>query len=356
MSNLREKVFGCYLGAAVGDALGGPVQASHAERIRKQYGGLKEMIYYRKPPGFFDVGPGYALRSDPGSVTDESLVRAQFADFVVRHSRSRNTAELVDHILRYGDLKVWPKGMVEPIERIRRKETRPELAGVTHPPGGGASWWVPIGLIHPGEPAKAAEEVVKLSAIWKRPLEQDLVGAVAAGVAHALTPRATVDSLVKAATAEVGPLAKSLIDRAVEIGRAIPRGELQMFIEQVYQALLVEEAPDGIDDELPPPAFPPPNPDIPTSSPLLAEQVPLAFAALVFGDGRSRATLLAAASLGRDSKTITSIAGAWIGALVGRARMPREWIGAVVTANLNDVDFVSQANQLADEAEPEINL
>lgn len=356
MITLRDKVFGSYLGAAVGDALGGPVEGMHAERIRKLFGGVRDLLHYRKPPGFFDLGPGYALHSEAGSVTDETLIRAQFARFVIDHPHSRSANELVHHLLRYGDLKVWRPQMAEPLLQVQRGLKRPETAGTRQEPGGGLGWWTPLGIVNVGRPDRAVGEVLRLSSLWKRPLEQDLLAAVQAGVAHALTTKATVESMVEAARGVVGPLARGLIDRAVTIALAVPRGNVAAFVGRLYQGALVESAPDSLEGALPAPAVSPDNLDEPTISPLLAEQVPLAFAALVFGDGRSRATLCAAASLGRDAKAIASTVGSWIGALVGRSRLPREWVGAVIAANHAEMDLVQQASELADQVEPEITL
>jgi len=351
---LRDKVFGAYLGAAVGDALGGPLQAMHAERIRRLFGQINEMLPYRKPPGFFDLGPGYALHPEPGSVTDESMIRGQFAKFVADHPHSRNVLELVRHLLRYGDLKVWPPRMAESLLRVQRGQVQPETAGLSVEPGEGLGWWTAFGIANVGRPDKAASEVARLSALWKRPLEQDLSAAVPAGIAHALTPKATAESVIEAACAAIGPLPRRLIERAVAIARSIPRGEVEAFVKSLYQSALVESAPDRLEGELPPPAAAPQDIEQPTASPLLAEQAPLAFAALAFGDGRSRATLCAAAALGRDAKAIGSAVGSLIGALVGRSRLPREWVGAVIAANRDDPDLVQQANELADLVEPEL--
>jgi ADP-ribosylglycohydrolase len=354
MINLRDKVFGCYIGAAVGDALGGPVQAMHADRIQMLWGGINDMVPYRKPPCFFELGPGYALHGEPGSVTDETLIRAQFANFATEHPRSRTAIELVTHLLRYGDLNVWPPRMVESLNRVKRGLTTPETAGQSQEPGGGLGWWTPVGIANAGRPEKAVSEATRLSALWKRPLEQDLIAAVQAGIAHALTAKATPESVVATARSVVGPLARNLIDRAAAAAREIPRGEIPAFTARLYEAALVESVSDALDGPMPLPATLPQSLDVPTSSPLLAEQVPLAFAALLFGDGRSRLTLCAAASLGRDAKAIGSTVGSLIGALVGRSRLPREWVGAVIAANHAEVDLVQQANDLADFVEPKI--
>jgi hypothetical protein len=328
----------------------------HAARILKLFSGVRDLLEYRKPPGFFDVGPGYALHPEPGSVTLDTHIRGQFATFVCNHPHSRTAPELVRDLQRYGDLKIWPERMVQPVYRVLRRQAPPELAGESVAPGDGLTWWTPVGIANVGRPDRARDEILRLSVLWKRPLEQDLLAAVQAGMAHALTPKATVDTLVEAACEATGPLARALIERAVGAARTVPRGDLTTLAKRVYESALVLSCPDTVDGELPPPAPMPRNTDEPSHSPLLAEQVPMAFAALVFGDGRSRITLSAAASLGRDASAVAATVGAWLGGLVGRSRLPREWVGAVVTANDAEIDLVEQGKDLADLVEPEIEL
>ena len=38
MTGFRERGFGAYIGAAIGDAMGGPVECNHAARIERTVG------------------------------------------------------------------------------------------------------------------------------------------------------------------------------------------------------------------------------------------------------------------------------------------------------------------------------
>lgn len=60
MTSLRERALGAYLGLAVGDALGAPVEFMTAQEIRHAHGTLRSM-----------VGGGW-LRLKPGQVTDDT--------------------------------------------------------------------------------------------------------------------------------------------------------------------------------------------------------------------------------------------------------------------------------------------
>ena len=58
-----DKVIGCYMGAAIGDAMGGPVECQHYLRIAKVFPDFVDFLPYRTPPGLMEVHPGYELRN-----------------------------------------------------------------------------------------------------------------------------------------------------------------------------------------------------------------------------------------------------------------------------------------------------
>ena len=51
-SILFKKVYGCLIGGAIGDALGGPVEGMHYEFIRRLYNGrVTDLMPYNRPDG-----------------------------------------------------------------------------------------------------------------------------------------------------------------------------------------------------------------------------------------------------------------------------------------------------------------
>ena len=89
----KDKVLGSFIGAAIGDAMGGPVECQHAARIKKYYGPIISLLPYQKPPGLMELHPGYALQAEPGSITDDTFIRIDFARFFLEkcsdsHSRA----------------------------------------------------------------------------------------------------------------------------------------------------------------------------------------------------------------------------------------------------------------------------
>ena len=75
----RDRVLGAYLGAAIGDAMGGPVEGNHAARIRRTVGEITGLLPYHKPWRIIEeLRAGYALHDAPGTITDDTFIRADF--------------------------------------------------------------------------------------------------------------------------------------------------------------------------------------------------------------------------------------------------------------------------------------
>ncbi len=342
----RDRALGAYIGAAIGDAMGGPVECMHAARVKRFHGTIATLLPYEKPPGLIDLQPGYALRPDPGAVTDDTFIRAQFTRFFIGTLPPRTPQMLASWLMQHADFDKWWDPMVEPLRRIDRGEVAAEEAGMANPQGGGAGWWTPIGIIRAGDPQKAATEARDLCRIWKAPLEQDLLAAVQAGVAEGQRAGASVVSMLEAMLAQCGPLATALLERGIEIGRRAGSGD--DLVEQLYGQCLIHEAPIEADAPLPPGLEPVAYTDDFYATILFAEQIPLATAAFVFADGEPARAIPQAAMLGRDADSIATTVGSLAGALCGEQSLPKEWVDAVCDVNREEVDIRGLAEELVD--------
>ena len=343
-----DRALGAYIGAAIGDAMGGPVEGQHAARIRKHYGEITGLLPYRKPPGLMDLHPGYALRPDAGCVTDDTFIRADLTRFILETEPPRTPAALAEWMLANADFSVWWPPAIEALRRVERGEVTAEEAGLSHGQGGGVGWWTPVGVLHGGSPKDADAEAASLCRIWKAPLERDLLGAVQAGVAEALREGATFDSTVSAMLDVCGPLARRLLGRGAQIARAAAdRDEL---VRELYASVLVSEAPTEVDAPVPEPIEPVDYTDDGYATSLLAEQVPLAVAAFVFGRGEARVAVPTACMIGRDADTVATTVGSWCGGLSGESGLPAEWVETVCRVNEPELDIRGLAGALVEKA------
>jgi ADP-ribosylglycohydrolase len=347
----RDRGMGAYIGAAIGDAMGGPVECNHAARIKRLVGEITGLLPYRKPYTLIDLHPGYALRADPGAVTDDTFIRGDFTRFYTQTKPPRTPSMLAAWLLEHADFSQWWGPAVEALRRVERGEVKPEEGGLSYLQGGGIGWWTPIGILYGGDPERAAAEVRNLSRIWKAPLEQDLCAAVQAGLAEGMSDRATMETVIEAILAQCGPLATKLLQRAIDI--ALQAASFDELVDRLYQTVLVpaknrqnpQEPSREIDGPLPPMYKPLEDSDDRYSSVYYAEQVPLAVAAFVYGQGEPQA-IPTCCMLGRDCDSTATTVGAWAGALHGESGLPAEWAETVCAVNVNEIDIRGLAEQL----------
>jgi hypothetical protein len=351
----RDKILGAYIGAAIGDAMGGPVEGNHAARIRRTVGEIEGLLPYERPHMIIkQLGPGYALHADPGSVTDDTFIRADFARFFLETEPPRTPAQLADWLLANANFDWWWRPVIEGLRRVERGEVSAEEGGDTFLQGGGIGWWTPVGILHAEAPAKADEVGRDLSRIWKAPLERDFLGAVQAGLAAGLAPDATMTTVVDTVLDHTGPLATQLLERAIAIAeRATSVPDL---VDQLYRVVLMPplamhggpEPPRSVDAPVPEVIEPIPDSDEMYITSYFAEQIPLSIAGFIYGEGTPDA-IRVTAMLGRDADSTSTTVGAWVGALHGVSGLPEDWVHKVEQANKREIDIRGQAEALADE-------
>ena len=343
-----DKTLGCFMGAAIGDAMGGPVECQHYKRIAKVFPDFADFLPYRKPPGLIDIHPGYALDDTPGSVTDDTFIRADLSRFVLETPPPYTAQGFAQWLLANADFSNWWSVAVDVLTRIEKGELNAEDAGLSHIQGGGGGWWQPIAILYAGDPHTASAVTTDLCRIWKAPLEQDILSAVVAGQAAAFMEGATINSIVNAVLANSGPLATKLFERAVDIAQTA-RTANQLY-ENLYAHCLVEECSTEVTGEMPPTLHPLPYAEGFYSGILFAEQQPLALAYFVFGQGDPYRTVLTTVKGGRDADSIATNSASWLGAMSGTSIWPQNWLEQVQHANIKRLDLMQMAKDLANRA------
>jgi len=344
----RDKARGCFMGAAIGDAMGGPVECQHYKRIARKFHDFQTFLPYRKPPGLIALNPGYALDSAAGNVTDDTYIRLDLASFLIDNDPPYTAARFAPWLLKRADFSNWWRVAVRPLQRIQSGETTAAKAGLAHKQGGGGGWWQPVAILYAGDSKAASAVTGDLCRIWKAPLEQDILSSVVAGQAAAFRAKATLDTVVDAVLADSGPLAKKLFTRSVEIARKA-KTRRQLF-EMLYEHCLVKKCSKDVDGPVPPRVVPADDHDGFYSGILFAEQQPLALAYFVYGQGDPKRTVLTAVKGGRDADSIATNTASWLGALAGESVWPKPWLQTVQKANIKRMDLGKTANDLADRA------
>lgn len=360
----RDRAMGAYIGGAIGDAMGGPVETLHYKQIQRTAGRILGFLEYQKPwyPGTVGT-PGGALHAEAASVTDDTFLRAELTRFFLEVDPPWTVEKLAEDFIQNANRDYFWYPKLEPLERIRSGVVSAEDAGYDAPQGGGAAWWTPIGILNAGDPVAASAQTKALCSIWKAPLEQDILSSVQAAVAEGLRPGSTPDSMMAALLQNSGSLTSALFERGIKIGKESRTSE--ELVDRLYHEALFPENvvkkgfPESAgmikeaDAPLPPPHPPLDDTDERYMTNALGEQMPLAAAAFVFTNGKPDA-IPQAAMLGRDADSIATTVGSWVGALRGESGLPSDWVETVCRVNLNEIDIRALARRIVDLAEKSI--
>ena len=188
----------------------------------------------------------------------------------------------------------------------------------------------PVGIVNACNPEQAARQAYNIASLihmHEAGVVHDGAAAMAAAVAEAMKPDATVDSVVEASLDAILPVSgRETLDRMramLEVARAT--GEFHRFREEVYRRRgdLFHPTTDGHSTEI----------------------IPECIGLLQLAGGDTEKTIVYAANFGRNTDTIASVAGAIAGALQGVDGIREDWVDKVRRVAAVDQDEL--AEQLA---------
>ena len=343
---LTDRAVGCLAAAAVGDAFGGPTEGWESHEIHDHFGGWVEGIVesIRRARGV--EKPFSPFHKGDGHVTDDTLmtrvlVRAygEKRDHLEAHDVERLMLPLIvdektwipeldREDLLYHRLFLAEKWLVL---KLRYGHADPREAGVGNIVNCGAAMYIaPVGIVNAGDPDGAYAEAVAVTGAHQASYGREAAGVLAAAVAEAMRPGATVDSVVET-TLRLG---KDGTRAAIEAVVGAAAG-LDGWRAGGLASLRSAFAPyDSVGDAY---ASPAQNARIPSRLHSI-EELPIALGMLVATGGDVPETILGGVNYGRDSDSIASMGGALAGALGGIGAVPREWVDDVSAASHIDVE------------------
>ncbi|MER7401292.1 ADP-ribosylglycohydrolase family protein [Streptomyces sp. NPDC000070] len=342
-ATLDERITGALVGAAVGDALGGPVEGYSPEQILERHGGRVHGI----------VGPwhGDAWRTarpiapyhkGDGHVTDDTLMTHALIRVYARVRDHLDAYAIADHLVP--DLMTAPRWIPEletealPLHRVFLAEkwlvTRihyghadPREAGTGNIVNCGAAMYMsPVGLVNAANPRAAYDEALDIAGAHQSSYGREAAGVLAAAVAAACTPGATPDSVVSACLS----LAKDGTRTAIE--RVCEEASRHTDFESALGPLREAVAPyDTVGPDYRAPSLGARRP----SRLHAIEELPVALGMLLVAQGDYRHAVLGAVNYGRDCDSIATMAGALAGAL--GSPVPQDWAKTVAEASRLDL-------------------
>ncbi|MEV7171321.1 ADP-ribosylglycohydrolase family protein [Streptomyces sp. NPDC093224] len=341
---LEDRAAGCLIGAAVGDALGGPVEGWTPDQILERHGGRVHGIVGPWHENWRTARPIAPYHKGDGHVTDDTLMTHALVRVYGTVRDHLDAHALAEHLVP--DLMGTPRWIPEleaealPLQRIFLAEkwmvTRlhyahadPREAGNGNIVNCGAAMYMaPVGIANAGNPAGAYAEAVDVSGAHQSSYGREAAGVFAAAVAAACTPGATAATVVETALS----LAKDGTRAAIAAVREVA-AEHRDF-ESALAPLRAAVAPyDSVG-----PDYRTPSLDARRPSRLHAiEELPVALGMLLVADGRYETAVLGSVNYGRDCDSIATMAGAIAGAMGGEAAVPAAWAKQVAEASRLDL-------------------
>jgi ADP-ribosylglycohydrolase len=343
---LTDRAVGCLAAAAVGDALGGPTEGWESREIHDHFGGWVSGIVesIRRTRGV--EKPFSPFHKGDGHVTDDTLMtRVLVGAYAAK--RDHLEAHDVEPLMLPGivDEKTWIPELGREdllyhrlflaekwlVLKLRYGHADPREAGVGNIVNCGAAMYIaPVGIVNAGDPDAAYAEALAVTGAHQSSYGREAAGVLAAAVAEAMRPGATVDGVVEVALR----LAKDGTRAAIE-AVATTAAELDGWRSGGLAALRDAFAPfDSVGDVY---ATPAQNARIPSRLHAI-EELPIALGLLAATGGDVAETILGGVNYGRDSDSIASMAGALAGALGGIGAVPREWVDMISAASRIDLE------------------
>ncbi|MFG2808457.1 ADP-ribosylglycohydrolase family protein [Streptomyces massasporeus] len=340
---LDERIAGALVGAAVGDALGGPVEGYSPEQILERHGGrVHGVVGPWHGADWRTARPLAPYHKGDGHVTDDTLMTHALVRVYARVRDHLDAYAIADHLVP--DLMTEPRWIPElesealPLQRIFLAEkwlvTRihyghadPREAGTGNIVNCGAAMYMaPVGLVNAADPRAAYAEALDIAGAHQSSYGREAAGVLAAAVAAACTPGATPDSVVSACLALAKDGTRAAIERVCE--EAARHTDFESALRPLREAVTPYDTVG--------PDYRAPSLGARRPSRLHAiEELPVALGMVLVARGDYRHAVLGAVNYGRDCDSIATMAGAVAGAL--GSPVPQDWAKTVAEASRLDL-------------------
>lgn len=335
-TGVSNAVYGCLIGGAVGDSLGASVEGWTHQRIKKEYGTFEEFRQYYMP---------YS-NTEPGTITSDTTLRHYLCLSIVENDGRVSPVDFADVLREHLNTnRVWVNEEIV-VKKISAGMDPWEAGRGAIPDNKATSAITPVGIVNAGNPDQAYQDGYDIAAMLQDGPHRHATATVAAGIAEAISPEATIDSTI----ATMLHQSTGTVHRAIDIGIGMAEAadSSEALVEELYERLLDWRWPPVQWDRRKYETG-----ELMSASTL--ETLPVAVAFLVFCGGDVNRSIVAGVNYGRDSDAIATITGSIAGALHGAEVIREEWKATVEDRNRDffeelegdpDADFRSMADRL----------
>jgi ADP-ribosylglycohydrolase len=331
-NQLFRRIYGCEAAGTIANSMGDVTEGKSWREIEKRWGLVDKLLAqdkrgsrrsqrfgpdwvrhaHHRPPGMTEDGferhrlATSAILKKGGRIDIEDLARTWLED--VDPEKFGYLLGPQDQII-YNLLK---QGL--PPWEVGRYAAWPAFIGTS-------KMIMPVGMVNACRPDNAARDALDLARIKDAKGRPDnyaceVCAAIAAATAEALRPKASVDSVIQTALAQLPDRPRREVEQALRWAReADSWKDLRPRFEERYKPYRISNAVEVLAGGL---------------------------ACFYMAEGQPREAIIYAVNLGRDTDCKAYVAGGLAGALRGIETLPRDWVETVETAAANDPYTVSR--------------
>ena len=330
---MYQKILGCLVGAAAGDAMGAPTETRTRQQIAEKFGGY--VTDFLVPPA-----DTFGRGNRAGQITDDFSLAYIALEEILKAGKV-DEASAVAGLLKWADRPEFFDRFAGPTTRAKIMELKGEAverigfvpANENNKASNGAAMKSsPIALLSLGNVDKAIEYAVTVGKIThNNNIALSGAAAIAAATAAAMKEGATMDDVVEASL--YGARKGDQIGRETALTLAGPSVEtrIKWAVKVASEAETMIEAMDAIADSV-------------GCGLMTAEAVPAAIGLCVASKGNTVDGICAGVNIGDDTDTVATMVGGILGALGGVESMPERYL--TLMEQENDLDLQNMARKI----------
>ncbi|MDN4493654.1 ADP-ribosylglycohydrolase family protein [Ureibacillus aquaedulcis] len=351
MNAFEDRVKGVLISAALGDALGAPVEKLSREEIEKEYGYVTTLKtrWYKEALG---EEATLGKRRGNGIITDDTLMTIALCRVYKKERRHLDAYDLANEFTKeiafrktfipeFGRDSLILDRLFYPEKHIFLRHAlancEPREGGIGNMVNCGAAMYIaPIGIVNAGNPLAAYNEAIAFASGHQVSYGLEAAGVLAACVACAFIPNVTVQEVVDAAISLAKDGTKQAIIALTKEAKELRKRKCSYreLVKCLHESIS-PFSPMGDDVHRKIEKVGIPSNHYTPSRLFSIEELPLALAFIVYNDGEYYKSILDGINSGRDTDSIGVMAGVILGAMYGTKYI-----------NEDDIHLLSKTNQL----------
>jgi ADP-ribosylglycohydrolase len=320
----KDKILGCLVGAAVGDAMGAATETRTMEQIKEKFGGyVRDFI--TPPPDTFARG------NEAGQVTDDFSLAYFTCKKIISMGGKITTGTATEALLEWGLVEKFFTRFAGPTTRaaimtlrgdpVIRLENFTAVNDNSKATNGAAMKIAPIAMFSGGDIDRAIHDAVTISAVThNNTIAISAAAAVAAAASCALRESANLFDLVQAGLYGAKEGNRIGKEKYLTLAGSSVEKRIELAVELAMLSSSLDEAIVKIDNYI-------------GSGLLATEAIPAAFGLIVAAKGDPVEGICAGVNIGNDTDTVATMIGGILGTLKGSASMPSSWLSLMERKN-----------------------